>query len=224
MALSDVDHAVRQLRNPTPFRGFAAARFSGAFSAATAFAASRWENNQLDIFREAAAAPKGSKDLRNNWLDKSQKPTVDVFPRALGVYIGDFGVSTERILTILTENSQLIIEQDNTPRLRQPLLTIPSGAAFARSVAATREIQATAADVPAAQHFAESFGPSHPVGLHSLADNLVFEKGKELKAYLEVDGAALTYLRAIATEIPSHGAVIGVIVHGIAEYPIDAAV
>lgn len=207
--LTAADKAIRNLRNPAAFRGWAAAFFTGAFNASTAFAASRFPGNQLDIFAEAAAAPKGWKDIRNNWLGQDRKPIFDVYPKAIGVHIGDFGVDTEKVASIIAERSQLIVEQEAQVILRQPVLSLPAGMGIDRSIATTSTDSTK---------YAERVGPVTPTGLFQLPDNVVFEKGKALRAYLEISEEGLTYLRAIATNIPARGGIIGVAVHGIAEY------
>lgn len=215
-ALSNADRMVRNLRNKTSFRGYTAADFSGSFASDKAFSKKRWNNGQLDIFKEAANAPKSNKDPRNNWLGGDSKPVMDVFPDAVGLHIGNFGFLSGQIVSLLTEHAQLVIEQESSVILRQPLLTIPSGMGYSRSIAAAPQQETPEVLV------SESFGPLVPTGLFQLASNTVFETTKILKAYLQVEDEVLDHLRGITEELPAYGARIGIVVYGTAEYRVGA--
>jgi hypothetical protein len=209
--LTETDLAVRKLRNPAPFRGFAATLLTGLMNSGTGFGL--FKNGVLDLFAAAAAVAEPGKDPFNNFLGKDAKPQVTIYPKAIGLYVGDIGIDAERVRSIIAENSILTIEQENAVVLRQPTLTIPPGIVVAKQVAVSTTVAASQL-----AGYAEQFGPSHAVGLFELPKNVVFEKGKTLAAKLKIGDAALAYLMTKPIAIHGAGMPIGVMVYGVAEY------
>lgn len=208
--LPPADKALRNVVTGGFFRGFAAAVLSGAMNSATAFG--KFAQNQLDLFAEAAKNDANIANPYNNFLDGAQKPVKVIYPRQLGVYIGDFGIDTEKVKTIIVENSSLLIKQGSTEIVRQPLLTLPSGLGLESSVSDT---------LSGERAYTESFG-IRPTSMYTLRDNIVFTKNEVLNGYLVIDADALTYLKAIGAAIPvNRKGVLGVALYGTAEFPVQ---
>lgn len=199
----------REKRNVGPFTGVAMALLTSTRSGATGFGL--WSaDNQVDLFAKAAAFDRPGENPFNNFLDASAKPLFTIWPKAIGLYLGD-GLSdgTQRAKSVIVEHGFIEVKaQEGGYAAKQPVITAPPGLGISiRSTDAVR--------------YDEQFGPLHPVGLFAVPEETVWSKTEKLTGVLRLSKDAVTELTGYAGSFQGSGAVIGFIVHGVAEYPIQ---
>lgn len=199
---------LESIRDVAPARLHAALRLTGNVNSATAFAL--WSNNPagVDIFDAASKITNQGNNPYNNWLASGAKPQFDVFPEAIGLYIGEGFPTNYPIKSVLAEHSMLTIVMPSGANLvKQQALTIPSGHMV-------EERYATADTTGSDKKLYETFGHTTAVGLFKVPEKIVFKEDQQLKAMLTIDALALAEINAISTALPSRGMLIEVVVYG----------
>ncbi|WP_224371102.1 hypothetical protein, partial [Hyalangium versicolor] len=150
--ISNAQKQIEKLRNVAPARLHAAFRMTGNVNSNTAFG--KFNNGQVDIFKEASDFPvRIAENAYNNWLASGAKPVADVYPKAIGLYVGERFPGVLPIKAILAEHSILTIQLPSGAKvIKQPSLTIPAGVGVE-----TR--YATADSAGADKKLNETFGP-----------------------------------------------------------------
>lgn len=212
---------LRKLRNAAEFRGIASALFTGARNDANTGFGRFTGNNEIDIFKIAATVDQdgnsqGQSPL-NTWLSSQVNALYTVHAHYAGLYIGQ-GLAdgnTGQVKALIAEHGLLTIETESLGIVcKQNVLTTPPGT----------DIRTQQTDSAV---YVESFGPLYPVGLFRLPKNTIFAANNDvLRAKLKLTKAAVTRLTSnagpYANSFPSEGAIIAVIIYGIAEYKVGA--
>lgn len=211
---------LRKLRNAAEFRGVAAALFTGTRSNAdTGFG--RWtDNNEIDIFNIASQNQDGNSQGQsplNTFLSSQQNSLYTVHAHYAGLYMGQnlSDGNTGQVKALIAEHGMLQIETESLGIVcKQNVLTMPPGV----------DIRTQQTDSAV---YVESFGPLSPVGLFRLPKNTIFAANNDvLRAKLKLTKAAVTRLTsgagAYANSFPAEGAIIAVVIYGIAEYKVGA--
>jgi hypothetical protein len=201
---SQANQDLSALRNAAPARLYAGIPLSGALNS-TQTGLGQLVGNGFDVFAAAAKVQTVGENPYNNWLTAEGKPQTEVYPRAMGLYIGNMGDDADGIVSALVENMLVTLKKNNSALVIQPAFTVPSGLAVDRKPSTTKDNTTVVT---------ERFGDVQPGSLFQFPQGTIFDTTEVLKCLLTPTAALVAFLAGLTGNFPAAGTTLGIVIYG----------
>jgi hypothetical protein len=190
---SQANQDLSALRNAAPARLYAGIPLSGALNS-TQTGLGQLVGNGFDVFAAAAKVQ-----------TVGENPQTEVYPRAMGLYIGNMGDDADGIVSALVENMLVTLKKNNSALVIQPAFTVPSGLAVDRKPSTTKDNTTVVT---------ERFGDVQPGSLFQFPQGTIFDTTEVLKCLLTPTAALVAFLAGLTGNFPAAGTTLGIVIYG----------